>query len=250
MPRRDSAPVGAPCWIELSTSDPDRSRAFYGELLGWTSEQMGDDYGSYINFAKDGERIAGAMANDPASGQPDGWLTYLASADAKATVDAAQAAGGQVVVDAMDVMEMGTMAVVIDPGGAGIGIWQPGTHPGFLVLAEPGAPAWFELHTGAYDASVDFYRKVFGWNTQTASDTNDFRYTTLDEGDDAKAGIMDQPDVPPHWAVYFAVADTDAAVAKAVGLGAAVVTEAQDTPYGRLAELTDPTGATFRLIAD
>ena len=103
MPKRDAAPIGAPCWIDLFTSDPDRSRAFYGELFGWTSEDAGPEYGGYINFSKDGVLVAGCMRNDGSAGTPDVWSVYLAIDDAEATVDAATAHGGQVIVPAMDV---------------------------------------------------------------------------------------------------------------------------------------------------
>ncbi len=73
MPKRDSAPIGAPCWIDLYTSDPDKSCAFYGELFGWTWEVGGEEYGGYITFSKDGVSVAGAMRNDGESGAPDMW---------------------------------------------------------------------------------------------------------------------------------------------------------------------------------
>ena len=95
MPKHDSSPVGAPCWVDLSTSDPDKSRAFYGELLGWTSEDAGEEFGHYINFAKDGLGVAGGMKNDVQSGTPDGWSVYLATDDAQKTADAAGTNGGQ-----------------------------------------------------------------------------------------------------------------------------------------------------------
>ena len=88
MPKRDVAPVGAPCWIDLSTSDPDKSKAFYGELFGWNAEDAGEEYGGYINFSKDGLPVAGGMRNDGQSGMPDHWSVYLASENAPATVDA------------------------------------------------------------------------------------------------------------------------------------------------------------------
>ena len=253
MPQRDEAPIGAPCWIDLFTSDPDRSRSFYGELFGWTSEEAGEEYGGYINFSKDGLPVAGAMRNDGQSGTPDVWSVYLATEDAKATADAAAANGGQVLVPAMDVGEQGTMAVVTDAGGAAIGIWQPGLHRGFGIHGEPGTPTWFELFTRDYDASVEFYRQVFGWDTHVAGDTPEFRYTTLGEGESQLAGIMDAsgflPEgVPAHWSIYFGVEDADAALAKIVELGGSVVRPAEDTPYGRLAEAADPTGAHFKLI--
>jgi predicted enzyme related to lactoylglutathione lyase len=238
--------------VDLFTSDPDKSRAFYGELFGWTSESAGEEYGGYINFSKDGVMVAGAMRNDGSTGSPDLWSVYLASKDAAATVDAAAAHGGQVELPAMPVMELGTMAFVVDPGRGRIGVWQPGLHQGFGIVAEPGAPAWFELHTTAYDASLEFYRDVFGWDTHTVSDAPDFRYTTLGEGEGQLAGIMDASafmpaGAPATWSVYFGTDNADAALAKIVAMGGSVVDAAEDTPYGRLATATDPTGARFKL---
>lgn len=252
MPKRETSPVSAPCWIELSTADPEKSRAFYGELLGWTSESAGEEYGGYINFSKGDERVAGCMLNDGSQGATNVWLTYLCSADAKATVDAAAENGATVIVPAMDVMDLGVMAVMADPGGAVIGVWQPGTHQGFGVYAEPDAPAWFELHTRDFQTSVDFYKTVFGSDPHGVGDTDEFRYTTFNVGEEQVAGVMDATNFLPagesaHWDVYFAVADVDAALEKVVKLGGAVVDAAQDTPYGRLATATDTTGTRFRL---
>lgn len=254
MPKRDSAPLGAPCWVDLYTSDPEKSTEFYGQLLGWTAESAGEEYGGYINFSKDGQGVSGCMKNDGQSGMPDVWSVYLATDNAEKTAEAAAANGGQVIVPAMEVMQLGSMAVLADVGGAAIGAWQPGLHKGFDVFNEPGAPSWFELHTRDYEASVKFYKDVFHWDPKVMSDTPEFRYTTLGEGDSALAGIMDStgflPEgVPPHWKVYFQVEDTDKAVAQAVEGGGSVIAPAEDTPYGRLAQIADPTGAMFSLVA-
>jgi predicted enzyme related to lactoylglutathione lyase len=253
MPKRDSAPVGAPCWIELFTSDVEKGRAFYHELFGWTSDDPAEELGGYFTFYKDGVRVAGGMRNDGQSGAPDVWSVYLACEDANATADAAKANGGQVAVEPMEVMDLGTMLVVSDTGGAVIGGWQPGTHQGFGVYAEPGTPHWFELQTRDYDASVDFYRKVFAWDTHVASDTPELHYTTLGEGEAALAGIMDAsaslPDgVPATWSIYFGADDADATLARIVELGGSIVEPAADTPYGRLATAADPSGINFKLI--
>ncbi|MGH9191805.1 MAG: VOC family protein [Acidimicrobiales bacterium] len=253
MPTREPAPVGAPCWIELFTSDVDKGRAFYSELFGWTSDEPAEELGGYFTFYKDGVRVAGGMHNDGQSGTPDTWSVYLACEDAKATAEAAKANGGQVVADPMEVMDLGSMLVVSDPGGAVIGGWQPGTHQGFGVHGEPDTPSWFELHTRDHDASVDFYRKVFAWDAHVASDTPDLRYTTLGEGETALAGIMDAsaflPEgVPAHWSIYFGTADADATLAKVVELGGSIVEPATNTPYGRLATAADPSGIQFKLL--
>jgi predicted enzyme related to lactoylglutathione lyase len=150
----------------------------------------------------------------------------------------------------MDITENGRMAMVVDPGGAAIGVWEPKEVKGFEVRGEAGTATWFELHTHAYDESVGFYRDAFGWDAHTMSDEPDFRYTTLGSGDDSLAGIMDATGhwtEPSAWEVYFEVEDVDATVALAQELGGTLLDGPHDTPYGRLAGLTDPTGTRFRL---
>src|SRR5450432_383090 len=161
MPTRDSAPIGAPCWVDLMTTDVEGSRAFYGELFGWTSEEPNEQFGGYFTFSKDGVQVAGGMASQPGMGVPNVWSIYLASDDAAKTLEAVTANGGQIYAEAIQVMDLGTMAVAADPGGAAIAVWQPGSHKGFGIFAEVGAPSWFELLTRDYATSVDFYREVF-----------------------------------------------------------------------------------------
>jgi len=110
------------------------------------------------------------------------------------------------------------------PGGASLGVWQAGTHGGFTVLDEPGAPSWFELHTRDYDAVLAFYRDVLGWQTTTMADAPDFRYTVAVAGGEQLAGVMDgsgflPEGAPSQWAVYVNVDDGDATLAQAVALG-------------------------------
>ncbi len=253
MPNQENAPIGAPCWVDLMTSDTEASREFYSQLFGWEAEEPADEFGGYFNFTKDAIRLAGCMASQPDSRLPDVWSIYLASDDAGKTVDLAIARGGGVHVQEMVVGDLGSMAMVSDPGGAVIGIWQPGLHRGFGITGKPGSPSWFELHTRDYQAAVDFYRDVFGWDTHVVSDTPQFHYTTLKHGERWLAGIMDAsgllPDgVAAHWSVYFGVEDTDAALARTVELGGSILMAAEDTPYGRLAAAADPTGAQFKLV--
>jgi len=248
-----TAPTGAPCWIDLLTSDPDRSRDFYAGLFGWTALPASAEFGGYFMFTRDNVPIAGAMPNSPDFNVADQWGVYLSTNDAAATSQAAAARGGELREPPVQIADLGTSATLRDCGGARIGMWQAGAFGGFATLAEPGAPAWFELHTRDYDASVAFYRDVFGWDARTMSDSDQFRYTTLGEGDEARAGIMDAtgflPDgAPAQWSVYFAVADADAAVSTATGLGASVVMQPEDTPFGRLATIVDPTGAQLKLM--
>ncbi|CAN5520851.1 VOC family protein [soil metagenome] len=252
MTTRDAAPAGAPCWIELSTSDVEKARAFYGQLFGWESEDPNPDFGGYFNFNKDGVRIAGGMGNDGSAGTPDGWSVYFDTADARATADAATAAGSTVFVPPMEVMELGTMTVLADPQGVQVGTWQPGTHKGFGLVSEPGAPSWFELLSRDYEAAVAFYAELFGLEVVVAADTPEFRYTTLKSGGEEVAGIMDAAGFLPEgvsaqWSVYFQVTDGAVAAAKAVELGGTIVQGPDETPYGQLTSIADPTGVVFKL---
>ncbi|MEV0245722.1 VOC family protein [Nocardia sp. NPDC050712] len=257
---------GDPIWVDLYTADPDASIAFYAELFGWEAERAGAEFGGYITFRKDGKAVGGGMGKteDGVDG-PDQWTVYLSSPDARATAAKAKAHGGVVVVEPMDVGELGAMAILGDVGGAGVGIWQPGAHAGFETAAlveggkwidAEGAPSWFELHTRAYDASLDFYREVFGWDDVFAMpEVPGFRYSTIHSTSPMLGGVMDASEFLPEgqpagWSVYFGSADVDKSVAKVVELGGAVVAPAMDTPYGRMATVTDVTGARFNLGGD
>ena len=251
MPRRDAAPVGAPCWIDLTTSDTGRARDFYGRVFGWDATGPNAEFGGYINFTKDGAMIAGCMAAMP-GGASDIWSVYLAVDDAYKTLGAAQTHGAQVIVPAMEVGDLGVMGVLVDPAGAATGIWQPKEHRGFGFIAEPGAPSWFQLDTRDFPGALGFYRDVFGWETTVVSDTPEFRYSLAIVDGEQVAGIMDvsgMPEVPVGWSVFLGAADTDASLATIVELGGAMRRPAEDTPYGRLAAAADPLGAGFHLVA-
>lgn len=253
MPARDVV-AGAPIWADLQTSDPARARDFYARLLGWSAGDADPAFGGYFSFRNGDHLVAGCMQTDAQAPVSDVWSVYLAVDDAAKTVDAAVEAGGEVVVHPMAVGDLGTMAFVVDATGAAIGLWQPGAHRGFGVLAEPGAPAWFELLTRDYAGALAFYDGVFGWRRQVMGDTDDFRYSVALAPDDGQvAGVMDAaawlPEgVPSHWSVYFSVTDTDAAVATTTRLGGSCQQGPEDTPYGRLATVTDPMGARFKVI--
>jgi predicted enzyme related to lactoylglutathione lyase len=244
--------AGTPCWVDLASSDIDKSKNFYTDLFGWTAETSGEEFGYYTVFSLDGFTVAGAMPKQPGMDFPDAWSTYISTDNCAASVDAAKNAGGQIIMDTMEIPETGTMAMVSDPAGAVFGLWQAGGHKGFGRYNEPGSVTWDELNTREFKAAIDFYAGVFGWDYDKTSDTDDFRYYTAKVGGETVAGVMDAAnflpaEAPSHWAVYFSVANADESIAKLQELGGSVVQPAQDTPYGRMAMVTDPTGAFFRL---
>jgi uncharacterized protein len=254
MPTRNSAPTGSPCWADLWTSDVEGSRRFYGELFGWEAEEPEPEFGGYFSFLREGVQIAGAMGDMGDMPAQNVWKVYLATDDITGTVKAAEAQGAQIVGAEMPVGDLGIQAVLHDPTGAHLGAWQAGTFPGFTVLGVHGAPSWFELHTRDHATAVSFYESVFHWQTTAVVDSDQFRYTTMQDpgGGEDLAGIMDSsaflPEgVPAHWSIYWEVDDVDVSLRQVQSLGGAVVMAAEDTPYGRLATVTDPSGAMFKL---
>ncbi len=241
--------LGEPCWVDYAATDLPAARDFYTGLFGWEADTAGSD--GYVTFRKDGHAVAGLGATD-GDVHPDSWLTHLLVEDAAAAEQASLEAGAEVYAPTRTIADQGRLAVIGDPGGAVVGLWEPESHRGFELVADVGAPAWHELYARAYQAQLDFYTKVFGWQTQVLGDTADFRYATFGDPDSPAGGVYDAdrmlPEgVPSHWVVYFGVVDADAACARVQELGGTVLREPWDSEFGRFAQVTDPLGGVFLL---
>ena len=198
-----------------------------------------------------GDPVAGIGPKMGPPDQPAFWTTYLASDNAE-TAARIRAAGGQVLVDPVDVTDVGRMLMAVDPGGAQFGVWQAGQHTGVRRANEPGSLIWSENMSRNYEGNKAFYGEVFGYKFGDMGEG--VRYATLDLDGRPVGGIGEidagQPaETPVSWATYFAVADTDAALAKVTELGGSVVAPAWDTPYGRMAVASDDQGAVFAMMS-
>jgi uncharacterized protein len=247
---------GTPSWVELSSPDVDASVAFYHELMDWSATEPGpvEQTGGYRMFQK-GDQSVGGLMGHMQDGQPTAWMTYISVADADETTRKVQAAGGGVIVEPMDVMDIGRMAVFADSTGAVFGVWQPKTFAGADLVNEPGSLCWNEVLTRDADAGKAFYPAVFGWTaTRPTFEGAPESYTVWELAGKQVGGMMQMsdewfaPEIPPHWGVVFAVADCDATAAKARELGATVTNGPMDMPIGRFAGLIDPQGASFTVM--
>ena len=253
MTTMTSYPDGVPSWVDLATPDPAASKEFYAALFGWEyDDQPTDQPGSdYVMARRDGHAAAGMMQLSDqmaASGMPPVWTTYVSVSDIDATVAAVGPAGGTVLQPPMDVMDAGRMAVLSDPTGAVIALWQAEDHIGAEVVNEHGALSWNELITPDPAAAATFYGSVLGWRSETAPmPTGEYTVFFVDGGNESGiAGAMapPMPAMPAHWGVYFQVDDVRATIETAEDLGAQVLLE--PTPIqgvGTLAAVTDPQGA-------
>jgi hypothetical protein len=251
MPIRTSKwPAGAPCWVDLTVSDVPAAQAFYGQVLGWSWSQTADDFGGYV-IGRVGGAAAAGIGPTPQPGLPSAWTLYLADDDADAAAKRITDAGGTMILPPGDVGPIGRLCIAADPTGAVFGVWQAGDHLGAELHSEPGGLAWEDLRSPDPDAARAFYAAVFGYRTQPLEMAGP-DYTTFHLGDDPAPlggmGGMFGSDAPPHWLVYFGVADTDAALEKALAAGGTVPAPAFTSPYGRMATVLDPFGAVFMII--
>jgi hypothetical protein len=238
--------------VDVSVDDVPKAIVFYQALFGWDIPLGGPEVGGYSIAHQDGRIVAAISPKMAGPDAPTVWTTYLASDDVDATAATIKAAGGQVLAGPMDVMEEGRMAVAMDPAGAVFGLWQGGNTTGLQVANEPGSLVWSEHMSRDLEGSQAFYQAVLGYGYQDMS-SDGFKYAMVMVGDHEVGGIGEYPagaaaEMPAAWATYFAVTDTDAAVAKVTELGGSLVRPAEDTPYGRIGVVTDNHGAVFSLI--
>lgn len=254
MPEMTRYEPGTPSWVDLGTSDPADASRFYSELFGWSIEEGPPEAGGYRMCMLGGKPVAG-LGPQMNPDMPPWWTTYVTVADADETAAAIVADGGTVIVEPMDVLDVGRMAVAVDPAGATFSIWQPRKHIGAVIVNDANSFCWNELTTRDPQRSVEFYGAVFGWTANILADVGVPNYTEFHLGERSIAGMMPMdgeswaPETPNHWLVYFAVDDCDAAAARVTELGGEVTMQPMDSPPGRFALVNDPQGASFGIVA-
>jgi uncharacterized protein len=248
MGERDSYAPGTFCWADLGTTEGAAAKAFYTGLLGWEAEDLGaGEDGVYTMFRRGGRDVAALyeMGAEERGQLPPHWSSYVSVTDVEAVAARARELGALVVAEPFDVMDSGRMAVVRDPGGAHLHLWQPGRHIGAGRVNEPGCMVWNELATPDVARAAAFYRDLLGW--QAEQDATG--YATIRAGGALNGGIRPPQDgEPTHWLVYFTAESMDDTLKTIKDAGGAVITGPMPTPVGRVAAVSDPQGAAFALF--
>lgn len=205
-------------------------------------------------FNLDGRNTAGCYSLNPdmlARGVPPHWMIYVAVTDADKTAEKIAPAGGKVVAPPFDVMDYGRMAILQDPAGAMISIWQPKTHPGVGITGVPGTVCWADLMTPEPQRAAEFYGQVFDWRPEPGKDGSG--YLHIKNGNDYIGGIPPKehfnPNTPPHWMIYFQVQNSDSSTTQAGKAGANIYVPPMTVEgVGRWSIVADPQGAAFALF--
>ena len=110
--------------VELNTNDVAKAKKFYGQLFDWKMEDMPMDDGTYTLISV-GEGTGGGLMKHPMPSAPSFWLSYVLVDDIDAATKKVRALGGTVMKDKTEVMNMGWLAIIVDPTGAHLGLWKP-----------------------------------------------------------------------------------------------------------------------------
>jgi uncharacterized protein len=238
--------VGRFVWHENNSTDVEKAKSFYTQLLGWELEVWKPGEMDYA-MIKVGDQMHGGFMSAQ-GGAPSHWLGHVLVEDVDAAADRAKAAGGTVVFGPTDIPEVGRFALVADPQGAVLSAFAPEGEP----PPSEGVFVWDELMTSDPAAAKHFYGEVFGWSARDMDMGEMGTYTMFQRAGDVDVGgcmrLPEGVEAPPHWLPYIGTEDVDATTARAKELGATVFQEPTDIPNaGRFSIVQDPVGAVFGL---
>jgi uncharacterized protein len=259
MSERDGFEPGVPCWVDTWQPDADAAVGFYTQLLGWEVEDTmpPDTPGKHYMCRLRGRDVAAVASRpDVAPTTAPAWGTYVWVEGAEETTARVIEAGGSIVMEPFPSLDGGRIAVVADPAGAVLGVWQPGGHKGAQLVNEPGAWSMSQLATSDPEGAKSFYGAVFGWETDTfdmgGGELTMWRVPGYVGGEPQQPVSREvvalmapdgDPQGVPRWSADFWVDDADATAAKATELGGRVLVPPFATAVGRTAVIADPQGA-------
>jgi predicted enzyme related to lactoylglutathione lyase len=242
-------PHGTFCWADCNSTDMDKARAFYTAVMGWTSYDLPMGNGQvYTMFQCEGHDIAGL---GPQQDQmPSVWNSYIAVDDVDALTNKVPLLGGQVIAEPFEVFENGRMAVIQDPSGAFVSLWQARNHIGSGLVNTAGAIAWNELATREPQKAEDFFTALLGWTFQPGPMPG-YRLCFVNGRVNGAIMPMDENwgDMPPHWLIYFSVKDIHDVAQKVPANGGTLDTEIMNAEStGSFVIVSDPTGAVSAMM--
>jgi hypothetical protein len=233
-----------PCWVDVmvgTEEEHEALRAFLSALFDWTWQIGGAEMGSYSLAITQDLPVLGLGIMDGAHGTT---TPYFSASDIDDAIARATEAGATVVVPPMEVVELGSMALLIDPVGASFGIWQPGTFHGFGVMHEVNAPGWFEETSEDPERATEFYLKWSGHQLASAGEG----MTVLTNGDNWYADLAKVDGQPARWTPIYVVDSLERARDVVTRHGGAILVEEMPVPGSAICVFTEPVNGTTMTV--
>lgn len=244
------------CWFELTTHDLVRAKVFYHQLFGWESVDLPNSPdSSYSMQLLSSKTVAGITEATPSQrqhGLPTHWMSHIYTDDIEESQKLVHKLGGKVLQPAKQVVENGWKAIIQDPQGGIVALWEPKAMGGVQIEEVAGSVDWCELASNNPQGAEHFYGALFGWEAKRNEAVNN-PYTVFHKGGQNVAGMVqideERGNTPPHWGMYFTVENCERSVQLALNLGAQLVVQPTDLiGVGRFSALSDPQGAMFYLM--
>lgn len=245
-------------WYELMTPDVAAAKAFYGDVVGWTAQDMPMPGMTYTIVSAGDGQVGGMMALPDElrdMGVPPNWTGYIGVDDVDASAEKIKSLGGAVRREPMDIPGVGRFAVVADPQGAVFCIFKWLT-PGSPKPVDPkniGRVGWHELASSDWEKGFDFYQAMFGWKKDQVfpmGEMGDYQ-TFSDATDGMIGGMMNRPPNVPmsYWLYYFSVPDIDEAAERIKAGGGQILHGPAEVPGGAfIIQAMDPQKAMFAVL--
>jgi uncharacterized protein len=250
--------LGQFLWHELLTSDPEAGAGFYSKVLGWNAQPWAGDAG-YTMLASASGPVGGArvVGKDPlASTAGPNWLSYVGVPDLALALATVEGNGGRVLHPTTSIPDGGRYAVIADPQGGVIGLYEPaGDMAGSSGAPAAGPVGWHELTAEDTEAALEFYKALFGWEVvgEVPMGGDVGTYYLFGSGTTQLGGVYNRPKhLPPtwpRWLVYLNVPSVTAAVAAVEAAGGQLLNGPREVPGGSwVAQVVDSHGVPMALV--
>jgi len=257
------SPRGQLIWYELMTPDAEASKAFYDSVVGWQIGEPVAEFQGYRMINRSDDRAAGGVLPLTDEMQQHGarpiWLGYIGVDDTDAAVAAIEEAGGKSLMPAMDIPNVGRIAMVADPQGAPFYVMKPippadkpNAQSDVFSVDQPQHVRWNELSTTDQDGAIAFYTSQFGWTQEGDMDMGEMgKYRFIQNRGTTIGAVMRKPPQLPVslWTFYIGVDDIDRATEAVTSGGGRILHGPMEIPGGEFSlNAIDPQGATFGLV--
>lgn len=244
MTKFSSFEEAMPCWVDVMVETDDEhqaTRAFLSALFDWSWDVGGPEMGHYSLATTGGLNVFGLGQGEGSTGAA---TTYFSTSNINDVVARASDNGASVLMGPMDVMDLGSMAILTDPLGATFGLWQPGTFQGFGVMHELNAPGWFDHASSDPARASDFYLKLSGHQLTTPAD--DMR--VIANGDQWYASFSQSDDGHARWQPIYVVDALERAREVVTRHGGAILVEERPVPGSAICVFTEPVNGTTMTV--
>jgi predicted enzyme related to lactoylglutathione lyase len=245
--------VGQFVWHDHMTKDPKAAIAFYTDVVGWKTQPFAGagDYTMWVGSQGPLGGVTKLPDRAAKMGAPPNWMGHVQVDDVDAAAALTKKLGGKVVNEPEDIPTVGRFAVISDPQGAVLSIFEPNASMALHDASKEGEFCWNELVTSDQTAAFAFYSQLLGWKTLQEMDMGAMgTYRIYGVGDQQLGGMMNTPKgnpLPPSWIYYVETRDLEGSITRAKKDGGKLMNGPVDVPGGRIVQLMDPQGALFAL---